>query len=454
MSKLHKTAFTIKEKLLGRSSHQILQDLLESQYWSRDRIQKHQERLLSSVLDTAFLQSPFYRDLYGKKGIARSDIQTIEDLKFLPVLTKKHFIENSDDMLISGFPQEQTKLCRTSGSTGQRLVFRRDKSVGNFHQAHQMRGRSWHKIQPGDTEIKFWGIAWKLENTAKGKLTAYFKWLKDLSIGVLHLSAFAVKEQDLAEAYKKFLRIRPSVIFGYGTAIYMFADFIKRNFEQAPDDILKAIIYTSEYLSNERKSLIESVFNCPLVSEYGSVECGIHSFQCQEGNSHFSDETLLFEVVDEDGNKVLDGQGTLLLTHLREKATPIIRYQIGDIISIKNGGNSICKCGMTLSVLDEIRGRENDLIRSPDGNYIHPEVFDYIMRYQTGIKRFRVIEKAIGELLIILEVVEPKKPSDIDELVEKLSEFVGNEINFSIEQTDNIPNEPSGKFRWVISDLK
>lgn len=453
MSKLHRLAFTFKEQLLGRSSSQILQELNDSQFWPREKMRNHQEGLLSSVLDVAFKDSPFYRELYGEKGITRSDIKTIEDLKCLPILTKELFINNSDKMLAMGFPPIKTFLCRTSGSTGQRLVFKRDKSVGSFHMANQLRGRSWQGVYPGDTEIKFWGTAWNFEDTAKGKLTAYLRWLKDRAMGVLHLSAFAVKEKDLEKAYKKFIKIRPRVLFGYGTAIYMFAEFIKRHYGKAPDDILKVVIFTSEYLSNGRRLMIGEVFNCPVVSEYGSVECGIHSYQCREGNDHFSDETLLFEVVDSDGYPITDGHGTLLLTHLREKATPIIRYQIGDIASIKNSGESDCNCGMTLSVLDEIRGRENDLIRSPDGDYIHPEVFDYIMRYQPGIKKFRVIEEAIGKLHIMLEVSEPVSVSGIDALLIKLNEHVSNEFDFSIEQTNSILNEPSGKFRWVISKV-
>jgi phenylacetate-CoA ligase len=141
------------------------------------------------------------------------------------------------------------------------------------------------------------------------------------------------------------------------------------------------------------------------------------------------------------------------LTHLRENAAPIIRYQIGDIVNIKNGGKYECECGVKLSVLNEIRGRENDLIRSPSGDYVHPEVFDYIMRYQTEIERFRIIEETVGKLRILLQVKKPMREVNIDLLVKKLEEHAGKDFEYIIEQTDSIPNEPGGKFRWVISKL-
>ena len=413
----------------------------------------HQEGLLASILDVAFKDSSFYHEFYGAEGIGRSDIQGLEDLKCLPILTKELFINNSHKMLARGFPRNETSLCRTSGSTGQRLIFRRDNSVGSFHLAHQLRGRSWWNLYPGDTEIKFWGTAWRFEESLKGKVTAYLRWLKDRSMGVLHLSAFAVKETDLEIAYKKLIKVRPRLLFGYGTAIYMFADFIKRNYGNIANNRPEVIIYTSEYLSAVRREMIGEVFNCPVVSEYGSVECGIHSYQCRSGQNHFSDETLFYEVIDSQGHPITDGRGTLLLTHLRENAAPIIRYQIGDIVNIKNGGKYECECGVKLSVLNEIRGRENDLIRSPSGDYVHPEVFDYIMRYQTEIERFRIIEETVGKLRILLQVKKPMREVNIDLLVKKLEEHAGKDFEYVIEQTDSIPNEPGGKFRWVISKL-
>ena len=41
--------------------------------------------------------------------------------------------------------------------------------------------------------------------------------------------------------------------------------------------------------------LIETTLGCPVVSEYGSAETGIISYQCPRGSHHVSDDTIHLE---------------------------------------------------------------------------------------------------------------------------------------------------------------
>ncbi|MBF0275796.1 MAG: phenylacetate--CoA ligase family protein, partial [Nitrospinae bacterium] len=354
MGSLNKRAYCLKERLLGRSTFSILDDLLESQHWDKKKMQERQNANFSEALDVAFKKSPFYKELYEKNGVKREDIKDLSDIKKLPVLTKEMFRDNHERMLVPGFSEEQLCLTRSSGSTGMRLVFRRDNKMSDYALAHQLRGKSWWDIHPGDREIKFWGTAWTFEETLKGKFTAYLKYLKDRSVGVIHLSAFKVKEGDLKKVYKLLKSYRPEFLFGYGNALYMFADYIHRNHGSLGDYSPKAVIYTAEYQSKEKRSLMARSYGAPIVSEFGSVECGIHTYECREGKHHFSDESLFFEVLDNNGENVENGEGCLYLTHLLEKATPIIRYKIGDIVTIKNNGQDKCSCGLNLTVFEDI----------------------------------------------------------------------------------------------------
>ena len=64
-------------------------------YWNaeletmpREGLEEIQTRLLRDLVDRAFRNSPFYRDLYRKAGVNPEDIRTLSDTKYLPFVDK------------------------------------------------------------------------------------------------------------------------------------------------------------------------------------------------------------------------------------------------------------------------------------------------------------------------------------------------------------------------------
>ena len=120
-----------------------------------------------------------------------------------------------------------------------------------------------------------------------------------------------------------------------------------------------------------------------------------------------ADQKLL-EVVREDGSPAGPGEtGRILVTDLLNFGMPIIRYQIGDL-GIPGGA---CPCGRGYPLLARVVGREEDIIVSPRGRRLDPELFAGIISRHPGIEQFQVIQKSAEELQIVVAAA-PGSSSD------------------------------------------
>ena len=82
----------------------------------------------------------------------------------------------------------------------------------------------------------------------------------------------------------------------------------------------------------------------------------------------------------------------VLLTDLFNRAQPVIRYRIGDLVE---KGPDRCACGRGLPVLGRIHGRAGDSITLPDGRVVNGLLPYYIFRHHA--KSGRVMEYQFAE---------------------------------------------------------
>src|SRR3982750_1903745 len=91
--------------------------LTAATYTSPDKIKLMQEQKLQELLQHLNLHSPFYKELFDKKGIDVDTIKTLEDLTSLPTTTKEDLQQRNDDFLC--VPKSQIiEIASTSGTLG------------------------------------------------------------------------------------------------------------------------------------------------------------------------------------------------------------------------------------------------------------------------------------------------------------------------------------------------
>src|SRR5690606_14535407 len=121
--------------------------------------------------------------------------------------------------------------------------------------------------------------------------------------------------------------------------------------------------YGETLFDDDREALMEW-FKAPVAMRYGTREVGSVSMECEQLNYHQSIENVYLEVLRDDGKIAAEGTGRLLITTLQNRLMPLVRYDVGDIVTLKNGE---CGCGRTLPLMGEIHGRTYEFITRPDG---------------------------------------------------------------------------------------
>ena len=148
-----------------------------------------------------------------------------------------------------------------------------------------------------------------------------------------------------------------------------------------------------------------------IFDRYGSTESGGLA-QCHEdGDWHNPAPDVLFhEVVDPDtGHRLPDGErGALAITHINRRGTTLIRYLVGDIISLSH---DVCPhCGRTGDRVVPPILRTKDLLKVK-GMLINPIVLLESLGAVPGIDEFQVVLVHQG----------PNDPYSMDEMIVRVA---------------------------------
>jgi len=97
---------------------------------------------------------------------------------------------------------------------------------------------------------------------------------------------------------------------------------------------LKVIEHTGSYISVEEKEYIEKIMKVTLASHYGCREAWLIAYTCKYFHHHLNEKGILTEIIDDDGNIITEPNkpGSLVITTLRLKTMPLIRYEVGDYV--------------------------------------------------------------------------------------------------------------------------
>ena len=66
----------------------------------------------------------------------------------------------------------------------------------------------------------------------------------------------------------------------------------------------------------------------------------------------------------------------------------------------------------------------------------------------------QIVQERIDELIIKIVVNDKYSKKDEMQLLSAFAERLGKQMKFRIEYVSSIPKTDSGKFRWVISNIK
>jgi phenylacetate-coenzyme A ligase PaaK-like adenylate-forming protein len=115
-----------------------------------------------------------------------------------------------------------------------------------------------------------------------------------------------------------------------------------------------------EQVSDAARRAIADGFGCRVRQGYGASECLAIAWECGHGALHLNADWVILEPVDREMRPVPPGSPshTVLLTNLANHVQPVIRYDLGDSVTL---GTARCACGSALPTL-RVEGRRDDVL--------------------------------------------------------------------------------------------
>jgi phenylacetate-CoA ligase len=203
----------------------------------------------------------------------------------------------------------------------------------------------------------------------------------------------------LVQALNEF---RPAVVGSYPTVLAVLAG------EQASGRLRVApalLLSGAERLSTPLGKRISETFHCPLRDTYAASEFMGIAFDCRYGRLHVNADWLILEPVDAAGEPVAPGKAshTTLLTNLANRVQPLIRYDLGDSVTVFP---TACPCGSPLPAIRP-EGRRDEIlwIELADGTSrpLIPLVLATAVEEAPGLLRYQVLQAGPRRLRLRLE---------------------------------------------------
>ncbi|KPK98803.1 MAG: hypothetical protein AMJ95_02350 [Omnitrophica WOR_2 bacterium SM23_72] len=418
--------------------------LSASQYFSRWQLERYQTERLKLLLNYAYKNVPYYRDIFVKNNLVPEDINSLKDLRKLPFLTREDIIKNIDKLISSKIDKKFLFSVRTSGSTGIPVQFYRDIRYEYINYAFYRRTLASLGVAVNHNRgALIWLRPFVLGNVSSGY--AYDPCLKELSLATLRKGLPCWDEK--LELIRKF---KPFYLFAGSSTLYDFACYVKKH--NIDDIALQCIVSSFENLFPCQREFIEKQFRCKAYNYYVCTERVISAWEClNQDGMHIDMERGIVEIVDDNGELLSDGHsGRIIATALHIFAMPLIRYDTGDIGSISD---SPCACNRGSPLLKSFEGRINEVIRYKD-KFIWSSALALISSQFKNIEKCQFVQEKETELIVNIVRRDGFSENDAKGIVAYLHNLIDEKLVIKLNFVEQIPRTEMGKFPFIISKVK
>jgi phenylacetate-CoA ligase len=399
-----------------------------------------QERLLARL----FAQARAI-PAYARAAAAAPERNRLDYLRSaFPLIDKSSLREDQTSYLPHGrVPRRYAALlAETSGTTGTPLEVYRSFGSALMEEAFHLQSWHWAGWQQGERQAVLRGERFM---PVAQRRPPY--WFEDAAGDQLFLSTRHLGRDTVAAFGERLLAYRATQLRAYPSAAYELANLLS---EAGIEVHFEAVITGSEMLYGFQRERIESVFGARVFDHYGMAERVAFAAECEHGRMHVNPEYGILEIVDDDGNPT-DGEGTIVGTSLFNRVMPLIRYRMNDTA---RWSHEACECGRTYPIIERINGRLADQLFDIDGRAVNCTVIGFAFDGMRNIHKAQVVQNAVDRWTIRIVPAAGYSQADGNRVLAKLAQQVSARVNAQIELVRDIPALPSGKYKWVVQELK
>jgi len=425
-SSLSKAIFSFKTNILNSKLERLHKKAIAT--LKEDNLVHLNFKKRQELITHALLHSTFYKNKYAGTQVSKEGLKTPEEFIELPPLTREELCDNFHDIKSDNVSKIQSKKVTTSGSTGIPVSVLHDRRLPET--PIRWRILSWWGIEPWENQA----FIYRFERPFLERLGNAIMWWPTKRI---FLAAANPTQKQLNKFVSDFNKIKPTLLQGYVDVVFEFALYLlDNNIKIYPP---KMVWVTSAPLFEEQRELIEKAFDAPVCDQYGNTEILLIGAECKEQNGlHIMQDTVHIEFVDENNKPVPPNTtGKILLTDLTNYAFPLIRYEIGDEGKYKE---EMCTCGRPLPLMENVRGRQALIIKTPSGLVVRGEhivaMFDGHMKYFKEIQLCQEANFSVSINYVPRKSKEAHK--EAEKMVQLLRQRTRLEIVVKCKQIDKI----------------
>lgn len=359
----------------------------ESKFWNeavetlpRPQLEQLQEKSLKEMLSFAYENSDYYKEAFDAHGIKPEDFKSLKDLSRFPFVNKHIERERQLKRPILGdmtavSEDEVVFVSASSGSTGVPTLSPFTKQ--DFDEFQDCQSRLFYSAGMRKKDRYVHALNFTLFVGGPDVIGAQ-------NLGALCIWCGTVPSDRLLFILKEF---QPTIIWTTPSyAWYLGETAKKQGIDPAKDLAIRTIIVAGEAGGSipATREAIEKLWDAKLYDFFGISDIfGACAGMCEERNGlHLVEDHILVETIDPVTLEPLpDGsRGELVLTTLRKKARPMIRFRTGDIGTVDKAP---CKCGRTHARIN-ISGRLDDMF-IVSGVNVFPSDIEFVIRGLEGI---------------------------------------------------------------------
>ena len=396
---------------------------------SRDELRQIQDARFATLMKRGW-EIPFYRRLWGAKGIEPGDIRSLDDIVKLPVYDKSDLMASVADHPpygdFGGRGTDPVIFHTTSGTTGrpQPLLFGpKGREITNLLVGRMYR---WQGLSPADVVQSVYGHGMINGGHYIREAVTHFT-------NSLFLSAGTGIETRSAQ--------QVSLMADFGVTVLVgFVDYIRKLAETARDSGLLDRInirMICGHLGTEDRAATEAAWGGAKAYDwYGVGDTGSIAGEGPERDGLYVWEDAQFlELLDVDtGTPVGAGDtGDMVVTCLfKDDIAPCIRFNTHDITHELTGTNAT---GMAFKRIAGFKGRSDNMVKLRGIN-VFPHAIGAIIENRadlTGEYVCRLTRDPATQRDDMVVILESRGGSDPDQLATLLRQGLGVEVSVTIE---------------------
>ena len=399
------------------------------------------EQKKREIVDFHLKNNKFYKNFIG-------EIDTFQ-WENIPVLKKSDFQIPLEKRLSIGYNKKTVYINSTSGSSGDPMVFAKDKFCHALIWANIMHRFAWHGVDFNHSyQARFYGMPLDFKSN---KILRF----KDFLSNRYRFNIFDLSASGIEKIITKFKQKKFTYINGYTSSIVLVAKHLKEKKLVLKNlcPSLKICIVTSEILFEDDKRLLVETLGVPIINEYGASELDVIAFENQTGEWTVNAETLFVEILDENNKPLpLGKEGRIVVTNLYNKAHPFIRYDVGDYGVLDE------KSTAKHPILKKLTGRTNDVAVLPSGKMAPGMTFYSITKKLFGdegnVKEFTItqIQSDTFEIQYASEVA--LTTDEINRIEKVFTNFLEPNLKYIFNRKNLLQRNKNGKLKQFTSLVK